>query len=98
LIRDGHRFADKDMRRCVKLEHVPILQERDVLWRRDGAETACPASDRIRRRIALGGRNPTHSSGHFDQTLKLSAQSYGLVPRLAMRRVPCDGDERIGLC
>jgi hypothetical protein len=30
--RSGHRFADKDMRQSVKLEHVPIPQERDVLW------------------------------------------------------------------
>jgi hypothetical protein len=29
--RSGHRFADKDMRRRVNLEHIPIPQERDVL-------------------------------------------------------------------
>jgi hypothetical protein len=31
LIRDGHRFADKDMRQWMNLEHVSIPQERDVL-------------------------------------------------------------------
>ena len=29
--RSGHRFADKDTRQRVNLEHVPIPQERDVL-------------------------------------------------------------------
>ena len=31
LIRGGRRFADKDMRQTMNLEHVPIPQERDVL-------------------------------------------------------------------
>jgi hypothetical protein len=29
--RSGHRFADKDMRQRVNLEHIPIPQERDVI-------------------------------------------------------------------
>ena len=29
--RSGHRFADKDMRQRVNLEHIPIPQEQDVL-------------------------------------------------------------------
>jgi hypothetical protein len=29
--RSGRRFADKDMRQRVNLEHIPIPQERDVL-------------------------------------------------------------------
>jgi hypothetical protein len=29
--RSGRRFADKDMRQPMNLEHVPIPQERDVL-------------------------------------------------------------------
>ncbi len=30
--RSGYRFADKDMRQRVKLEHIPIPQEWDVLY------------------------------------------------------------------
>jgi hypothetical protein len=43
--RSGRRFADKDMRQSVNLEHIPIPQERDVLqprskvWR---ARHRCP--------------------------------------------------------
>jgi hypothetical protein len=29
--RSGYRFADKDMRQRVNLEHIPIPQEWDVL-------------------------------------------------------------------
>jgi len=31
--RSGHRFADKDMRKIITLEYIPIPQERDVLQR-----------------------------------------------------------------
>jgi len=31
LIRGGYRFADKNMRQSLILEHVPIPKERDML-------------------------------------------------------------------
>jgi hypothetical protein len=34
--RSGHRFVDKDMRKYMNLEVVPIPQERDVLQQNRG--------------------------------------------------------------
>jgi hypothetical protein len=33
LVRAGSRFADKNMRHSIILEHIPIPWERDMLWR-----------------------------------------------------------------
>jgi hypothetical protein len=41
--RSGYRFADKDMRQRKNLEHIPVHQDRDVLWTGSGTRHDDPA-------------------------------------------------------